>query len=184
MMKRVLCYPILISVLLVLFLFTNDVMAVSGSLEPVATLTQSAEVGSSPPSLDHCVTSPDRPFHCYFSQAEALFWASDGKLRLDPDQIAADLSPPELSNSGIQAILYEHTNHTGASLTVTSSGCYGWNNLPSHWNDRITSAQTTSCGITLYEHYNKTGPTLTISAPGTNYVGAAMNDKASSWSLP
>ncbi|MCB0078412.1 MAG: hypothetical protein KDD73_13440 [Anaerolineales bacterium] len=132
---------------------------------------------------DFCVTGPDQPIECFSSESEALYIASKGQILLAVGQTTTDISSEELSSSGIKAILYEHTNHTGAALYVTSSSCSGWNNLSPSWSDRVTSVWTGGCGVTLFEHFNLTGPSLSINAPGTYYVGAAMNDKASSWSL-
>lgn len=132
----------------------------------------------------HCITGPNQPLQCFDTEAQALLVASGRGIDLAAGETSRSLSDTQLFNTSIQAILYEHTNHTGSTLTVTSGGCYGWNNMPSNWNDRVSSARTGSCGISLYEHYNLAGLRLRIDSPGTYYVGDAMNDKASSWSLP
>ena len=134
----------------------------------------------------HCITGPGRPLQCFETEAEALRVASSGHIRLAPGQSSRSLSDDQLfsTQSDLYAILYEHADYGGATLSIYSGSCSGGNNMPSTWNDVVSSARTGICGITLYEHYNFTGSSLRINYPGTSYVGNAMNDKASSWTLP
>lgn len=136
--------------------------------------------------LPHCIAGPGRPFQCFDTEAEALSIASEGRIHLAPGETSGSLSDSELfgPDSTIRSILYEHANYGGATLTIYGDACSGWNNMTSAWNDRTSSARTYSCGITLYEHYNLTGSSLKINSPGTSYVGNAMNDKTSSYSVP
>ncbi len=136
--------------------------------------------------LWHCISGQDRSFQCFDTEAEALSIASGGRIQLAPGETSGSLSDSELfdPNSTIRSILYEHADYGGATLTIYGDTCSGWNNMSSTWNDKVSSARTYSCGITLYEHYNLTGSSLNITSPGTSYVGSAMNDKTSSYSVP
>jgi hypothetical protein len=171
--------------------------------------------GTSPPSTEnvqaapaavktdqHCVARRNRPLQCFGTEAEALYSATNGRIRLPAGGSARSLSDAELfgtrstfnafgaispnsTTSTIQAILYVDANYGGASLILSDDFCNGgWNNLSGSWNDVVSSAKTASCGVTLYENANLGGISLSISPPGTSYVGNTMNDKASSWSLP
>jgi hypothetical protein len=92
-----------------------------------------------------------------------------------------------LDSSYLLMDLYEHANKTGAYLALYgSSPCDdsgdldGSYTLPSNWNDRISSFQGhNKCDTKLYEHGNYTGLTYGPTY-STNWVGSAMNDKASS----
>jgi hypothetical protein len=141
----------------------------------------------------HCVYRPAQPLECFNTEAEALYSASNGRIRLPEGGSGRSLSDEELFGtsgaegieSTIQAILYKDADYGGASLSIVSDTCSGWNNLASTWNDVTSSARVSSgCNLTLYEHTNLGGTSLSVSPPGTTYVGSAMNDKASSWSLP
>ncbi|MDQ5824753.1 MAG: hypothetical protein M3441_11170 [Chloroflexota bacterium] len=144
----------------------------------------------------HCVDRPKQPLECFKTEAEALYAASGGRIRLPEGGSARSLSDEELfgtagsegtedTTSTIQAILYKDADYGGASLSIVSDTCSGWNNLSSTWNDVTSSARVSSgCNLTLYEHTNLGGSSLSISPPGTTYVGNTMNDKTSSWALP
>jgi hypothetical protein len=140
----------------------------------------------------HCVDRPKQPLECFNTEAEALYSASNGRIRLPEGGSARSLSDEELFGAGtegttstIQAILYVDANYGGSSLSLVDDFCNGgWNNLSTIWNDVVSSARTSSCGVTLYEHTNLGGTSLSVSPPGTTYVGNTFNDKASSWSLP
>ena len=134
----------------------------------------------------HCITGTQRPLQCFDTEAEALRVGSGGRIQLAPGQTTASLSNSQLFSvqSTLYAILYEHANYGGATLSIYSDSCSGGNSMPAGWNDVVSSAKTGTCGITLYEHNNWSGISLHINYPGTTYVGDAMNDKASSWTLP
>lgn len=134
----------------------------------------------------HCITGPGTPLLCFQTEEQALLVASGGYIHLAPGQTSADLTDSELfaPAASLQGTLYEHADYGGATLTIFGDGCNIWNNMQNGWNDITSSVRTNSCGLTLYESYNKTGTSLTINSPGTTYVGTAMNDKASSWSIP
>jgi len=137
---------------------------------------------------EHCITAPAHlAVQCFATQAAALRVASGGRIQLAATQTANDLTNAQLfGGTSIQAILYQDENYSGSSLTIYSSTCSGWNNMPAGWNDVVSSARTSTCGVTLYELYNcnSGGMHLAVSPPGTPNVGPAMNDQASSWSLP
>jgi hypothetical protein len=142
------------------------------------------EPGASP---GHCVTWANGPTECYATEAEALYVASDGRIKLAPGQTSKSLTDEELFgiNTDLRAILYEHTDYGGATLSLRGSQCGGWNNMAGTWNDVVSSARSYSCGsVTIYQHTNLTGPGLCILSPGISYVGDTMNDTTSSWSVP
>lgn len=145
----------------------------------------------------HCITSATdagQAVQCFDTEAEALRVASGGRIQLAPGQTARSLPYEEVfggSNNPdnpntIQAILYEHPNYGGATLTIYNSGCSIWNNMPGGWNDVTSSVWSGPCGVTLYDYPNKdlSGKWVCIGPPGTPYVGDEMNDRASSWSIP
>ncbi|MBF6613397.1 MAG: hypothetical protein IVW55_09755 [Chloroflexi bacterium] len=150
-----------------------------------------------PQPPQHCITSgigSAQAIQCFNTEAEALRVASGGRIQLEPGQTARSLPYEEVfgssanpdNPSSIQAILYEHANYGGATLTIYNSGCYIWNNMPGGWNDVTSSVWSGPCGVTLYDYPNNdlSGKWACIGPPGTSYVGDAMNDRASSWSIP
>lgn len=150
--------------------------------------TASNEVAKPP---RHCITGADQVVQCFDTEADALRVASGGRIQLAPGQTARSLPYEEVFGSDdspntVQAIMYEHTNYGGATLTVYNSGCSIWNNMPGGWNDVTSSVWSGACGITLYDYPNKdlAGKSVCIGPPGTSYVGSNMNDRASSWSIP
>lgn len=153
------------------------------STKEQATVSGQPSVGN---DIKHCITGPNRPVQCFKTEAEALDTASHGHIKLPPGQTASSLSDVQLfaASTTVQAILYVDDNYGGSSLTIYNDTCSGWNNLSAVWNDVVSSARTGNCGITLYESTNLLGTPLRINSPGTSNVGAAMNDRASSWSLP
>jgi len=139
--------------------------------------------------LQHCIVGPEKPMECFASEAEALSAATAGRIELAPGQTSRDLSDSQLfapnpNGASLYAVLYEDADYGGSTLTIFSSSCSGWNNISGSWNDKASSVRTYSCGVTLYDNYNLSGMSLRVNAPGTNWVGPAMNDRASSWSLP
>lgn len=167
------------------------------------TATENAQAGSTAAKTDqHCVARRNRPLQCFGTEAEALYSATNGRIRLPAGGSARSLSDAELfgtrspmnafgaispnsTTTTIQATLYVDANYGGASLSLVDDFCNGgWNNLTGSWNDVVSSARTASCGVTLYENSNLGGISLSISPPGSSYVGSTMNDKASSYSLP
>jgi hypothetical protein len=135
---------------------------------------------------EHCIASEGESVQCFATVAESLKVASGGRIQLAPGQTASSLSYDELfaPDSLVLAILYEHANYGGATLTIYGDNCGIWNNMPGGWNDVTSSVQTSSCGISLYVNANLGGTGLWVAYPGTSYVGDAMNDKASSWNIP
>ncbi len=136
----------------------------------------------------HCF-SDGKTVQCFGTQAEALRVASNGRIQLPAGQTSASMNPAVLfaPDTNIQAVLWENSGYTGSSWIFYHTSCDGGcENAPSGWNDRVSSVQTSSCGITLYEWYNgdKGGATLKVNYPGTTNVGPAMNDQASSWTAP
>ena len=136
----------------------------------------------------HCF-SKDGTVQCFDTQAEALRIASNGRIQLAPGQTSATMDPAILFAPGtnIQGVMWEDTGYSGSSWIFYRTTCDGgYENAPSGWNDIVSSAQTSSCGVTLYEWYNgdRSGATLKVNYPGTTNVGVAMNDQASSWTAP
>ena len=87
------------------------------------------------------------------------------------------------------ARLYADSNYGGAALTLTgssSSGCAGGYsssaNLPSAWNDRVSSFMGyLSCKVRLAEHSNQGG---TLYGPFSSATSlGSFNDKASSFRI-
>ncbi len=156
--------------------------------------TASSELTGQSKAPQHCITSgigSGQAVQCFDSEAEALRVASAGRIQLAPGQTARSLPYEEVfgsstNPSGIQAILYEHANYGGATLTIYNGGCYIWNNMPGGWNDVTSSVWSGPCGVTLYDYPNRdlSGKWICIGPPGTSYVGDEMNDRASSWSIP
>lgn len=157
--------------------------AVNALVQVHATPVTGKEPGESP---GHCVSWASGPTDCYATEAEALYAASDGRIKLAPGQTSKDLTDEELFGTGtdVRAVLYEHSNYGGATLSLRGD-CGGWNNMFATWNDAVSSARSYSCGsVTIYQHYNLAGAGLCILPPGIGYVGDLMNDTTSSWSVP
>ena len=131
---------------------------------------------------DHCVTGPTVGTICFRSQAQVIRYVSGGKVQLDEGASALSLGEATLASMGVSTIMYEHPNLQGASLSTWTDGCSGAGNMPSGWNDRVSSAWVANtCYLYLYEHYNLAGASLRIPYAGYAYVGDAWNDRASSW---
>ncbi|HEX9989530.1 MAG TPA: hypothetical protein VGE45_13765 [Chloroflexia bacterium] len=137
-------------------------------------------------SPGHCVSWANGHTDCYATEAEALYAASDGRIKLAPGQTSKDLTDEELfgTDTDVRAVLYEHADYGGATLSLRGN-CGGWNNMLGAWNDAVSSARSYSCGsVTIYQHNNLAGAGLCILPPGITYVGDSMNDTTSSWSVP
>lgn len=73
---------------------------------------------------------------------------------------------------------YDGLGWTGSSLGVSGSGCNGgWWNLPSEWNDRISSTWS-PCTVRHYENANLGGGYDTTYSPGDDL--GTYNNEASS----
>jgi hypothetical protein len=189
-MKR--CKSAVLSLLAAIFclclsdLSVLSVAASSAYDNTTASIATRSATNSYNEQAEHCITSEGESVQCFATQAEALKVASGGRIQLAPGQTARSLSDDELfaPDSMVLAILYEHANYGGATLTIYGDNCGIWNNMPGGWNDITSSVQTSSCGITLYVNASLGGTALSVAYPGTAYVGDAMNDKASSWKIP
>jgi hypothetical protein len=152
----------------------------------------------------HCVVDEAGEQTCFASFRTALGFATGGAtadaIRTMSDESLAALigavdidaerlsAEPALTTqaSVVRAILYENADYKGNSWIIQGSkGCPA---IPTqvlqfragdYWNDRISSLRLYSrCVLKLYENYKCSGATITFGA-STNYVGGAMNDRAS-----
>lgn len=137
-----------------------------------------------PPPAPHCVATVEEALICFTTLHESLEFASGATLTLEPTQNVSDFSDEDLTNAGILALLYDAPNQVGYSLAIVGDHCGVSGNMPTTWNNRVSSGRTGSCGIYLYDGYNAGGNGIFIAAPGTNYVGDLLNNRASSWVIP
>lgn len=122
--------------------------------------------------------------YCVADISTDLMWCTATASELDALRAGGDLG---LDSSYLLVDLYADINRTGSYLALygpspcdASGDLDGSYTLPGAWNDRISSFQGhNQCDTKLYEHGNYTGLTY---GPvyATNWVGSAMNDKASS----
>lgn len=179
-------------------ILTRTVLGVATAL--VATLgiaapASAAAVSSEPQS---CWLNADTGEYACFSSDDALDAALsargieivDSSSQLHSARSAAREMTATASTTSaayIYARLYADSNYKGAALTVTgtnSGGCAAGgsstSNMPSDWNDRVSSFRGyLGCRVRLAEHINQGGklygPFSASSALGS------FNDKASSY---
>jgi hypothetical protein len=138
-----------------------------------------------------------QPPKCFSTFRDAVFFATKGRVLLPKRSFdeQLDILEQELRTrqdeltkaaSFVLAIDYEHINFGGSTLTWTAdTACtvdigYSAANMPSGWNDRLSSTRGFSdCSKNiLWEHQNFVGAKLTC-RPNCSSVGS-MNDKTSS----
>lgn len=84
------------------------------------------------------------------------------------------------ANANLCAVLYEHDNYAGASLTVSDANCHN-GNIGGWWNDRVTSISVEpGCSITVFEHDNFGGASYTLYGSTSN-LGNLWNDQITSY---
>ena len=125
--------------------------------------------------------------HCLGIVGVDQYWCAATGAALDeirPGIFAAQ--GVSLAASSHLVDLYDAANRTGSSYALYGSACDtnadadGSYALPSAWNDRISSFQGFgNCETKLFENGDYTGNTY---GPifATDYVGATLNDEASS----
>jgi hypothetical protein len=90
----------------------------------------------------------------------------------------AGVAPAALATFSI-GVHYDGFDLTGSSLTVVGVDCLGgWLNLPSTWNNRISSTLNGCPRIRHYDGVNLGTPQETTFSPGGNL--GALNNIASS----
>lgn len=105
---------------------------------------------------------------------------------LAPSHVAARAAVTPLVSTLI-GIFYENANYGGASFaaSVSQNGCngyvHGYADLsPLGWNDRISSFRSyAGCRTAIFDNTNYGGSSYGYYT-NSSYVGAAMNDRASS----
>jgi hypothetical protein len=172
------------------------------ALALIAATTATATVAASPangaPVDQHCVgaaATGKQPLTapvCFGSFAEAVRYATDGAVRLPAG--ATTVSQAELDRgyaaagarvqTAVIGISFMNTAFTGASFTHTAAaGCVTgaarewFFQLPTGWNDRISSAQSFSNCLARYWE-NGNGVTGSGASVVTNWSGGPMNDRA------
>ena len=117
---------------------------------------------------------------------------ASGRLRKEPMQCAATpaearaLAAPE-AGAGATDLAdwaigthYDGAGFTGSSVTVWGADCTGgWLNLPSDWNDRISSTLHGCPRIKHHLHVGLSGSSQTTASPGGN-LGSTLNNETSS----
>lgn len=136
------------------------------------------------------------PARCFETFSDAIFAATDGRVRLAPSVTARTVDEQTLRGGDMNAPLatfviaieYQHSNFGGATLTITSSvTCDGYSHsfpfssFPAGWNDIISSARAFSnCNNSYhYEHAGFGGAVINCGS-SCSYIGNAMNDRTSS----
>lgn len=146
--------------------------------------------GEAPPE-EPSAASP----RCFDTFSDALFAATDGRVRLPPSVTAETLDDAMLRGGDEHADLatyvigieYQHAWFQGATLTITSSvSCYGYNHwfpyssFPAGWNDIISSARAFSgCNHSYHYEHDFSGAVVDCGT-ACGYIGDAMNDRTSS----
>lgn len=75
---------------------------------------------------------------------------------------------------------HEHSNLRGSSFSVLGSSCIGgWLNVPSSWDNRISSTVNGCHRISHWEDVGTSGASENTYSPWGN-IGRAMNDQTSS----
>lgn len=166
---------------------------------------------------DHCIIGTiavadkggetRRPPHaprCFQSFAQAISFATGGRVELPPEATPEDLDEAMLSGSrgaGLSArtqqpsaspyvigIEFVHSSFQGPTLTITSSvTCSGYSHslglgaFPAGWNDTISSALAFSnCNHSYHYEHDSQGGAVIDCGTACSYIGDAMNDRTSS----
>lgn len=150
-------------------------------------------------SIDQIDIRPaSRVPQCFRTFSQAIEFATSGRVRLPiditPENVDEDVlnsGNPTLANGEDATVAvgigYEHTGFNGASVTFTTdAGCTNnrvnvANEMPSGWNDRISSARAFSgCNHSYhYEHTFLNGAVVDCGTSCAN-IGPALNDRTSS----
>jgi hypothetical protein len=118
------------------------------------------------------------PQTCYATYADVL--RSVGVTNVSDSISPATVSPAILQAGSILGTHYDGANLTGASFSVGGTTCGGGGlNLPTSWNDRISSTANGCEQIVHWENANFGGASVDILAPGGNITGY-MDNKTSS----
>lgn len=115
---------------------------------------------------------------CYATYAEVLRHA--GASNFSASTTPATVTRSTLLSGSILGTHFDGAGWTGASFSVQGTTCGGGGlNLPSTWNDRISSTANGCAEIIHYENANYTGAEADIFAPGGDITGY-MDNKTSS----
>lgn len=137
-------------------------------------------------------------FECFETFSEALFAATNGRVKaplsstpedITEESLAASLAPNATESSVIIGIDYDYSNYGGSSLIYTSSnidGCtatssYAAPTMASGWNDRVSSARGYS-DCKYFYHYQNTnygGLKITCTTAGCSSMGTLDNATSS-----
>lgn len=146
------------------------------------------QVGQAPPPVSN--------FQCFATFSQALAAATGGKVQTAPDFRPDDLTQAMLSSPATDTVLgvdYWDSNFSGSTYTwytTHTAGCtdgssYG-GNLPSSWNDQISSARGyAGCNDMIhYENSNYGGSSRDCHQDWTSCATmGVMNDQTSSVNL-
>ena len=117
---------------------------------------------------------------CYDTYAQVL--TSRGAVGVSASITPKGVESSMLLSLGIIGTHYDGAGATGASLSIQGSDCNGGGlNVPSSWNDRISST-TNGCGAIIhYENINYTGATTTTWTVGaTTNISGYMDNRTTS----
>ncbi len=133
-----------------------------------------------------CVDASENLADAVYATYGIVLTTADRSLAPAATRLSTSAAVTALASTVI-GVFYEDASYGGASFaaSVSQNGCngyvHGYADLsPLGWNDRISSFRSyAGCRTTIFEHASYGGSTY---GPYTNssYVGAAMNDKASS----
>jgi len=149
----------------------------------------------------HCVIEIDpiqpgesasniRPIGCFATFAEAIAAATGGEVQLPanvgPAEVTAEMLAPAQNNIVI-GIDYVNSNFQGNTLvweTAYTPGCsdgttFGAPNMPSGWNDVVSSARSYA-GCNHYYHYEHTWWTGAVRDCGGSCATMGVMDNATS----
>jgi hypothetical protein len=117
---------------------------------------------------------------CYDTYAEVL--KSKGVKNVKADATPATTASATLLSVGIIGTHYDGFGATGDSVSVEGSDCSGGGlNLPTVWNDRISSTANGCPIIVHYQNANYGGATATTYGVGTlTNIGGTMNNQTTS----
>lgn len=159
---------------------------ISTMLVPISTSAHAARTGDNV----HCVITVSgkdasgnfiiEKTTCYDTFAAVL--RSRGVANVSPSIAPATVGSAVLLSAGIIGTHYDGASGSGSSVSVEGSDCSGGGlNLPSSWNDRISST-TNGCPIVAHwEHANYTGAVFGTYTIGLNSnITGYMNNRTTS----
>ena len=178
-----------------MFTVVTLILFSGGAVASAATARQGSQ-----PRNHYCVawavpigSSQQGSMQCYRTFSASISSATGGRVRLPAGAKPGSITPDAIHDVGgaptatyVLGIDFDdagYSNNDGSITFIQSAKCgyYQFANMPSGWNDRVSSATTYSgCLSVLYQNSNFCGSTLKIPKNSGVANFGSFNDQASS----